>query len=214
MPVTQDTRKILPFVRHNAFIAGGNYRIDLGPGDTQVKTFRMATNLYRACLDEGIVAKLGCIVNDLGVPPEKRPKFPGNTLFFPRPYREELDLAGLKFADVEIFYESTLVNKARKDANKGAEIALSANGNVVCYAIMGKFYDLLAKSGYSQAVHFYTLNVNNPGWDGRSDKACAHGPSDALLGFSGYELRIYVSNYFVDYDGLLYPDGDFEPKKK
>ena len=147
-----------------------------------------------------------------GVNPEERPKVPGNRLIFPTKYIETLKLAQLEFSDVEIFYESTILNKAHRDANQGLKIALSQEGNVVCYSIMGKFYDLLWKNGYVRLIHFYTLNNRTKSQGGRNDNSCSHGPTDAAFGLSGYNLNIHIMNYFVDKDGKLSSDGCFKPK--
>lgn len=200
-----DMVTIVTKVGGKALIQGGAFRLDKGPTQAEVNAFRAAAKVYGKCLAEGKMVGIGCIVNDLALKPEERPKATGNVQL-PEEYLEILQEAHIELPDLRIWYESTLRNKVKKDVKKGraGEGGIKENegkgiGVAVCAGIMGRFYSELADEGYTQQIGFYAWE-HEP-FDPR-DKVCPLGPHrGALPQFSGYVLRINVVNFWV------YPEG-------
>lgn len=217
--------KIINSVKNGALIQGGSFRLDLGPTKTEADSFRLAATLLERCKRAGKQATLGCIVNDLAVNPEARPKATGR-LEIPQGYLEILRASGLcddearleqirmgkgsaKYAAVasdgliiRIFYETSLRNAARKDP-RSILVENEETGLKVprCPAIMGKFYDLLANSGYTQQIGFYAYD-----FEPCDDHVCCcpRGPTQgAIKDYSGYSLSLEVINFWVYSNGSL-----------
>jgi len=200
-------------VRSGAVIHGGAFRLDKGPTATEFRTFELAVETLRQAIAEGKQAKLACIVNDMGVKPEERPKRTG-IFTFPKEYERLLIEACIPVADVMIFYESTLRNRVAKDIGRGMDVARKVNEQSglevpICMSIMGRFYTDLALLGIPQTIGFYAIEPRPS-----EDRACPFGP---MLGAdqrrSGYQLKMEVIVYFVDQDGGIVPGGRFEPKE-
>lgn len=217
------TTKIKLHVKEGALIQGGAFRMDKGPTKTELHSFRLAVTLVEECRKDGKVVSMGCIVNDLALKPEKRPKATG-VFEWPKEYLQILSEAGISTPEIVLFYESSLRNGAKRDLDGGKieDGAFKINERTGievprCRSIMGKFYSTLAKKGYTQQVGFYTYEPKpeaNEEAGEIADNACPFGPIEgALKRGSGYELRLAVLNYFVYPDGRLQTAGLFEPDK-
>jgi hypothetical protein len=205
---------VIKLVRSGAVIQGGAFRLDKGPTATEFRTFELAVETVRQARGTGMEVKLACIVNDMGVKPEERPKRTG-IFTFPDEYVLLLRAACIPVADVMIFYESTLRNRVAKDISRGMNVARKVNEESglevpICTSIMGRFYTDLAAQGVPQGIGFYAQEPRP-----RDDKACPWGPSKgADERQSGYPLRLEVLTYFVRPDGYIVVGGIFEPKKE
>ncbi len=191
-------------VEGRTFIQGGAYRLDKGPTPTEIGSFRLAAGLHAACLAEGKATTLGCIVNDLGIPAQERPKATGRSIL-PIEYFDLLTSAGIPAGEVQIVYESTLRNKVGKDASRhGLPVALKVNEETgvavpICVSIMGRFYSDLAIQGYARQIGFF---VQEP--KPSDDQSCPFGPVyGAREDRSGYALRLDVMNFWVHADGRV-----------
>ncbi|MFH0884698.1 MAG: hypothetical protein V1861_03230 [Candidatus Micrarchaeota archaeon] len=67
-------KRIVKHVKPNAMIQGGAYRVDRGPTPREWRCFRLAVLLHEECKKEGVATEIACIVNDLGLSPQDRPK--------------------------------------------------------------------------------------------------------------------------------------------
>lgn len=210
------TKLLVKRVKPGAFIQGGAFRLDKRPTPTEVRAFRSAVVLYEDCRREGTQVKLGCIVNDLALPPASRPKATGK-MELPSEYQAILRDAGIAESKVALFYESVLRNRARKD-----EVAsLKENGEsgipvAVCASIMGRFYYQLSLDGCTQQIGFYAQEQNHQVEEGeKADTACPLGPSKgAQTHTSGYTLQIQVINFWLYADGKMSNPAVFEPEEK
>ncbi|GEM_PF-5996871 len=211
-----DTIKKL--VKPGAIIQGGAFRLDNGPTTAELASFRHAISLHLECRKLGVYTKLGCIVNDLALKPSERPKL---TKVHPLPeeYIKLLGEADIPAEAVAIFYESTLRNKAQKDAKDGLNVTRKINESSgipvpVCVSIMGRYYMDLAEAAYPQQVGFYARNTVPEIPEEKPDRACPFGPiRGAVKEYSGYSTTIEVLNYFVHPDGSITTGGIFEPQK-
>ncbi|MFH1521040.1 MAG: hypothetical protein ABID61_05330 [Candidatus Micrarchaeota archaeon] len=208
-------------VNDGILVQGGAFRIDKGPTKTEIRSFRLAVTLVEELRRDGKNVKLGCIVNDLALKPEQRPKATG-VFEWPKEYLDRLQDAMIDPPDVRIYYESTLRNGASQDLHRwrifgGAFKKNEATGLDVprCRSIMGKFYSTLAKEGYIQQIGYYTFEPKPEPAPGEvADKACLYGPIEgALEGGSGYKLRLEVVNFLIYPDGRIQAVGAFEPDK-
>lgn len=214
--------KIKQQVKDGALIQGGAFRIDKGPTKTEIFSFKLAATLVEECRKDGKRVVLGCIVNDLALKPDKRPKATG-VFEWPKEYLQILSEAGISAPEIEISYESTLRNGASQDFHRGKITGGAFKKNEStgidvprCRSIMGKFYSTLAKKGYVQQVGFYTIEPKPEPESPEEipDTACPFGPIEgALKRGSGYELRLEVLNYMVHPDGRVATAGIFEPDK-
>ncbi|MFH1784967.1 MAG: hypothetical protein ABH842_00925 [Candidatus Micrarchaeota archaeon] len=208
-------------VKDGILVQGGAFRIDKGPTRTEIVSFRLAVTLVEELRKDGKNVKLGCIVNDLALKPDKRPKTTG-IFEWPEEYLERLRDARIYPPDVRIYYESTLRNGASQDLHRnrithGAFKVNETTGINVprCRSIMGKFYSTLAKEGYIQQIGYYTFEPRSEiGLGEVADKACPFGPIEgAIERGSGYQLRLEVINYLIYPDGKIQAVGVFEPEK-
>lgn len=215
MNVTKKTTK------QRILIQGGAFRLDKGPTQAEKHAFRRAVSLYKEVLDSGKDVRLGCMVSDFASKPEDRPKATGR-LELPEEYVRILQDHGIPIKDLEIFYETTLRNRASKDARKpNSDVVTKKNEHTgipvpICASIMGRFYYTLHVEGYSQQIGFYTSEEKpKPATpDERPDNACPSGPVyGAMYDMSGYELRIEVLNFWVHSDGRVEEAGKFSPRK-
>lgn len=213
-------------VKSGALMQGGSFRLDLGPTKAEIDSFRLAVVLYDECRKAGKQTKLGCIINDFALPPQARPKATGR-LEFPQEYLQILRaqnlidegarleqirpgkggavifLASTNGFEIRIFYESSLRNAARKDARSVLKVNFLSGIEVpACPAIMGKFYSILAKAGFSQHVGFFAKE-DKP----CDDNSCSIGPTlGARRDMSGYEPEIPIINWYISSDGRIMGD--------
>ncbi len=212
-----DMRKLTSLMKEPLLIQGGNFRLDKGPTKTEILSFSHAINFYQAFLRQKNNVRLGCLVNDFGLPADKRPKkYDGISILaydrWPLEYLALLEGARIPVPNIKIFYESSLRNRVRTDFDHGrirsVGLKESETGLEVatCPAIMGCFYSLLAKHGFKAQFGLY---VKEPKCS--DDHSCEFGPVRGALYDSGYDLKIDVLNYWVLPDGELRLGGYFEP---
>lgn len=209
---------IRKLVKPGAILQGGAFRLDKGPTGAEHYAFRYVVLLHNSCVKNGLETKLACIVNDLGVKPEERPKATGK-FSLPSEYIQILSEMQIPPESVLIFYESTLRNRARGDMETDGSIAhkideFTGKKVPVCASIMGRFYADLTRAGYTQQVGFYARNPVLEIPEEKPDTSCPFGPlKGAVKTYSGYSLGIEVLNYFVHPDGSITVGGIFEPQK-
>jgi hypothetical protein len=192
--------EVIKHIKNKAFIQGGSFRLDKGPTPTELASFKHALDLHLASKTN---TQLGCMVNDFGIAPCKRPKTTGN-FTFPPDYILMLQKAQIPVEDVLIFYETTLRNRAHADNASSMKIhEISGHRIPTCTSIMGRFYTELANAGYEQQIGFYSKEpkLSIPGEV--PDKSCSAGPVYGTRDASGYKLRLEVINYWVYQSGLV-----------
>lgn len=212
-------------VQERAFIQGGSFRLDRGPTKTEAECFRLAAILHDECRKAGKTTAMGFIVNDLALSPQERPKatlrmaVPEEYLAILQEHaligdddRMELIRSGSRDKPkafflaapeglvLHILFESSLRNAARNDLRSIIGEANESGKRIPhCPAIMGKFYDLIAKFGYSQQIGFYTYQSQGCG-----EGSCPRGPTmGAIERASGYAPRIAIANHWVYPNGLV-----------
>ncbi len=202
-------------VKDNSIIQGGSFRLDKGPTKIERESFKYAVQLMKECKKEGKKIILGCMINDLAVKPEERPKKTGK-LEWPTSYLKILKNARVPLSKIYVDYESKLRNEADGDRRKrGVKIARSKKGIPICRSIMGKFYDKLAKKGYRQQIGFYVNEPKNKSTNAQEneDNSCPFGPIDgAIERGSGYKLKIEIINFLVESNGKVSKPIKIEPE--
>jgi hypothetical protein len=209
-------KRISKRLKNRALIQGGSFRLDHGSTNTEINSFRLAIRLYDETKRAGKIVSLGCIVNDLGLNPDQRPKKTG-TLEWPKEYLELLQEAKIPLPEIRVDYESSLRNAVSHDIARKKIKPVTAKEHpvlgvptITCPPIMGKYYQKLAHSGYTQQVGFYTQEPRPA-----DDNSCSVGPTiGATYHASGYHLEIEVLNYWVHPDGQLSLGGHFEAEKQ
>ena len=191
---------VIKHIKNKAFVQGGSFRLDKGPTPTELASFKLALDLHLASRTN---TRLGCIFNDLGLEPFKRPKATGESPV-PHDYVALLQKAHIPAEDVTIFYESTLRNRAYADNVPSMKIHEIAGSPIpVCMSIMGRFYAELANAGYEQQIGFYSREPKSPIPGEIPDKSCPMGPVYGASPVSGYRLRLEVINYWVHMNGSV-----------
>jgi hypothetical protein len=226
-------KRLVKHVKPNALIQGGAFRLDKGPTNTELRTFKLAVLLHEECRKNRTKTEIGCMVNDFGIAPELRPRFSAESevasyrkllsrayiktsievwaslYSIPKPYLDFLRKHTLiPPACIATFQETYLRNRASEDDVSSLRMNDETGFRVpVCASIMGRFYHELARRGYTQQIGFY---AQEPRPD--DDKACPIGPiKGADKKLSGYELQIDVLNYWVYQDGRIALGGFFQP---
>lgn len=182
--------------RKGVLIQGGSYRIDKPPSQNEIDSFRFATVLHEVLKDDK--KTLGCIVNDLGLPPKERPK---NQYIDDIPLEDVLPEEYIKILvsckedpEIVIFWESHLRNLAAM----GPDNAFKMNKNTgfpvpTCASIMGAFYRHVEVLGYPEIIAVYPVQ-----------DAC--GPVNGKdMVVSGYRITIPVTNLFTN-NGKLFDE--------
>ncbi len=198
--------KLVSKAQKPVLIQGGPFRIDKGPTHAETSSFKHAIVLHDEFGKQGGGSTLGCVINDLALSPNERPKVTG-AVPFPTKYLELLQQAGISPEDVLVFYESMLRNQARRDLYKGINVAVRVNDHTgfsvpICRSIMGRFYYNLAKLGFATQIGFYLAEKPLFEEDERKDGACVFGPIEGALS-GGYQTPLSTINFLVKPDGSI-----------
>lgn len=186
--------------KEKILIQGGAFRLDKELTGVERYSFFKAVQIYCEYKEIGKETVLAIIVNDLGVPHDKRPKVTGK-LEWPAEYLIILKEAGISKDGIAIYYESSLRNMARKNTDK-SQLKINENLGIpvpICRTIMATFYRKIAEEGFTRQIGFYSMDEKPKPCKGeKADKACTYGPFDgALEGIRNFALDLKITNHGV-----------------